>query len=173
MKRVAAALVGLTWSGVAAAQATAPGLPPTAIARVLDCRTVTDPAERLACFDREVSAMNQARASGELLTIDRQQAQKTRRSLFGLALPNLGIFGDNDPASPVQPLETTVSVARQDAAGRWIFDLAEGGRWQQLDTRELIVEPRNGTKIRIRRAATGSYLANVNGETAIRVQRLK
>jgi hypothetical protein len=109
--------------------------------------------------------------------MDRQQVRKTRRSLFGLALPDLGVFGDSDNRDGDSAIETTIRSVRQGPDGKWLFDLAEGGRWVQLDSREFIVDPAAGQPIRIRRAAMGSYLANVNKQVnpniAIRVRRVQ
>lgn len=146
--------------------------PPAVFNRVVACKAITDAAARLACFDREVAAMDQAQRSGEIVAFDRQQVRSTRRSLFGLALPNLGIFGDSTDEDGASQIETTIKAARQVGGGKWIFDLAEGGRWEQLDTREFIVDPAPGQPIRIRRAAMGSYLANVNKQIAVRVRRV-
>jgi hypothetical protein len=168
-----AAAVGLSSAGAAIAQdrRNAPAEPPESMGRVIQCRAIAGAEERLACFDREVAAMEAARASGQLVAMDRQQVRRTRRSLFGLALPDLNIFGDDsdDEASSV---ETTIRSARQGPDGKWVIQLEDGARWAQVDSRNLAIYPRAGQPIRIRRAAMGSYLANVNNQTAIRVRRL-
>lgn len=144
---------------------------PAVFSRVVACASVTDPVQRLACFDREVPLMNEAQRSGELVAMNRQEVTKTRRSLFGLALPDLGIFGGDSDGDALSEIETTIKAARQDGRGRWTIDLAEGGRWVQIDSRNLVIDPKPGQPIRIRRAALGSYLANVNDQLAIRVRR--
>jgi hypothetical protein len=148
--------------------------PPAALARVTACRSIAGAAERLACFDREVAAMATAQAKGDLVAMDRQQVRRTKRSLFGLALPDLGVFGDSDSIEgDATTLETTIKRVVQNPDGKYIFTLAEGGRWQQLDSRNFIVDPAPGQTIRIRQAAMGSYLANVNKQNAIRVRRIQ
>jgi len=160
-------------SAASAKKSEAPQQPPAAITRLVACTSIADPAQRLACFDREVAAVSEAQSKGDLITMDRQQVRKTRRSLFGLALPNLGVFGDDNNEDGQSEIQTTIKTARQDAMGKWIFDLAEGGRWVQLDSREFVVDPAQGQPIRIRRAALGSYLANVNKQIAVRVRRVQ
>ena len=146
---------------------------PQALSRVVQCRTIASQDERLACYDREVAAMEAAEASGQLVAMDRQQIRRTRRSLFGLSLPDLGIFGDdNDDEDEASRIESTVRSATQNANGKWIIELADGARWLQTDSRNLNFPPRPGQPIRIRRAAMGSYLANVNNQTAIRMRRI-
>ena len=145
---------------------------PQAITRVVACSSISDAETRLACFDREVAAMNEAQRAGDLVAMDRQQIRKTRRSLFGLALPDLGLFGDDKEDDGPSELVTTIKSARQDARGTWTMDLVEGGRWVQIDARPLVIDPAPGQPVRIRRAALGSYLANINKQVAIRVRRV-
>jgi hypothetical protein len=146
---------------------------PEALTRLVECRTLAVEAERLTCYDREVAAFEAAEQSRQLVVMDRQQVRRTRRSLFGLVLPDLDIFGDNneDEEEGVSALETTLRAASEDAYGKWILVLEDGARWRQIDTRNLAREPRGGHTIRIRRAAMGSYLANIDGQVAIRVRR--
>ncbi|WP_129794473.1 hypothetical protein [Sphingosinicella sp. CPCC 101087] len=146
---------------------------PAALTRLIDCRAVQGEAERLACYDAAVAAFETAEQNNEVVVMDRQQVRRTRRSLFGLVLPDLDIFGDNqvDEVEGVSELETTIRSVREDGYGKWVFVLEDGARWRQLDSRELAREPRPGNTIRIRRAAMGSYLANIEGQVAIRVRR--
>ena len=145
---------------------------PQALTRVLDCRNLASAEERLACYDREVAALEAAEASRELVVVDRQQLRRTRRSLFGLTLPNLSVFGDDtEDGEGVREIESTIRSFRRDPYGKYTFTLEDGARWVQIDSRDLRLEPRVGQPIRIRRAAMGSYLANVNNQIAIRVRR--
>jgi hypothetical protein len=168
----AALLAGLT--SAAPAQRPLPGEErPAVLSRVVQCRSIAAEAERLACYDREVATLDRAQASGELLAMDRAQVRRTRRSLFGLTVPNLGIFGDdNEDEEAASRIETTIRSATTDPYGKWIIELADGARWLQIDSMNLSARPRSGQPIRIRRAAMGSYLANVNNQTAIRVRRI-
>ncbi len=147
-------------------------LPPAAFQKAIQCRTITAPDERLACYDREVAALELAEKSNEIRVVDREQVQKTRRSLFGLVLPDFNIFGGGDKGSdPVDEINSSIRSVVQDPRGRYTLTLEDGARWQQLDTRKLN-EPRVGQPVRIRRAAMGSFLANVNKQVAIRVKRI-
>lgn len=146
---------------------------PAALSRVVECRSIASAEERLACYDREVAAMDAAESSRELVVMDRTQIRRTRRSLFGLSIPDLGIFGDdNEDEEESSRIESTVRSATQNGNGRWIIELEDGARWMQADSRNLPIEPRRGHSVRIRRASLGSYLANVNNQTAIRMRRI-
>lgn len=150
-----------------------PAARPPALTRMLDCRAITAPEQRLACFDREVAAFQAAETARELVVLDRQELRRTRRGLFGLTLPSLGIFGDGGADDPevVNEIESTLRGISQDRYGKYTFVLADGSRWVQIDTMQMPLEPRAGNTIRIRRAAMGSYLANVQGQRAVRVRR--
>ena len=65
--------------------------------RLLNCRSIQDSAQRLACFDRETAAVDQAIASAEMVLIDKQPATQTKRALFGFSIPDFGgLFGGGD-----------------------------------------------------------------------------
>jgi len=168
---IAASLV-LASPPAAAQEAPREGHP--AIKRLSDCRAIADPQVRLACFDREVATIAAAEERRDLVVMDRARIRSTRRTLFGLALPDLGIFGDDrDDTEAVTNIEGSIKTVSRNELGRWIFDLQEGGRWIQVDSRELPIAPRPGHSIKIRRASLGSYLANVKNQIAIRVERVR
>lgn len=159
------------FAAVPAAAQSAAGQVPEALTRVTNCRTVTAAEERLACYDREVAALQTAQSSGQIVAMDRQQVRRTRQSLFGLALPNLDVFGDHSDDEAAR-IESTIRSATQNGAGKWIIELEDGARWVQVDSRDLSIYPRSGHNVRIRRASMGSYLANIAGQVAIRVRRI-
>ena len=147
---------------------------PEVFEKLLGCRNVKDSTERLLCFDKQVAEMDAAASKAELVVVDRGQIRKTRRSLFGLNLPNLGIFGGGDAerreAEAFTEIESTISSARI-SGYRWLVVLEDGARWIQIDSKSLTRDPKAGQKIRIRKAALGSFLANIDGQTAIRMHR--
>ncbi len=147
---------------------------PQALKRLTDCRSITDQTARLACYDREVAAVDAAEARKDLVVVDREQLRKTRRTLFGLTLPDLSIFGDDSPDEEgMSRIESRIRRLAQDPYGKWIFELEDGARWIQTDTRALSIRPQPGQPIVIRKAAMGSYLANVNKQNAIRMKRAR
>lgn len=145
--------------------------PPAPFARAIQCRAIPNAQERLACYDREVAALEQAERSSEIRVVDRQQVRRTRRTLFGLTLPDMNIFGGDNDGEAVTEITSKLRSVSQDANGKYLFELEDGARWRQIDTRNL-VNPRAGQPIRIRRAAMGSFLANVGSQTAVRVRRV-
>lgn len=170
MKYVIAALA-LAAPGATAAQSNER---PELLSRLVDCRRLSADAERLSCYDARVSALDEAERKREVVVVDRAQVREARRSLFGLALPKIRLFGDREGA-PEEPefsqIETTLKSAQQ-LGGRWQFTLADEARWIQTDGEELARTPKPGQTIRIRRGALGSFLANVERQPAIRVKRV-
>lgn len=145
---------------------------PEAFARLVACRAVADANARLACFDREVAAVEAAAANNDLVVVDRDRARQVRRSLFGFTLPDLPFFGGDDEEEGQSEINSRIVGVWRAGRDKWGFTLEGGARWAQTDSRNLTIDPEKGDPIRIRRAAMGSFLANVGGQTAIRVKRV-
>jgi len=149
--------------------------PPAIFQRLIDCRAIRDDAARLACYDTQIVAVTAARANRDLVVIDREQVRNTRRSLFGLSLPNLAIFGHGNGAEREADEFTQIDSTIRSASMRnyrWEIVLADGAKWDQVDTRSIARDPGPGMSIRIRRAAMGSFLANIDNQVAVRVRRV-
>lgn len=167
-------LSALLFSGLAAgaspdfAQERPGEAPPAVFSRVTDCRAIRDDARRLACFDREVAALAQAQAAREVVVVDREAVQRTRRSLFGLALPDVGrLFGDDQESE----INSTVVAARMSNQGLASVQIEGGAVWVQTEGRPMTRTPRPGMPVRIRRGALGSYLMSVDDQRSVRVIR--
>ena len=144
--------------------------PPKIFNDVVQCRAITDSAQRLACFDRSVDALASAQASHDLYVADKDAMREARKGLFGFSVPKLRIFGDDDMAKEVDQIETTVAGVSQGAHG-YIFVLADGARWAQTDS-AYMDRPKAGSTIKIKRAALGSYFGSVNRNVGFRIERL-
>lgn len=173
--RIVAALVLLAAPAAAQDAGEKASQPPQAYEALLRCQNLSDGAERLACFDQAAAAMKAATERRELVIVDRQQVRKTRRTLFGLSLPDFddifGGGGGDDEADEVESIETTVTRVSRDPTGKWVLRLAEGATWRQTDDRSLGRWPRAGSKIVINRGMMGSYMAQIDGQAGIRVRR--
>lgn len=159
---------------VGAAQAAAPVVRNVAPAlkALLDCRGVADNDKRLACYDAAVDSITAAEKKGDVIIVDRQQAQAARRQAFGLDLSALSIFDRGEKSEDVDRIAGEVIKAVRGADGRWLLTLADGATWRQSDDRDLPSPPKPGSKVEIRKAAAGSYLMNVDGQIAIRARRV-
>lgn len=149
-----------------------PAPQPEVFQAMLRCRSIADSANRLACFDKATAAFEQAATSRDVLVVDRAQIRQTRRSLFGLNLPNLSIFGGkNEHEEEVTSIEGVIASAQQDGFGNWLVRLEDGGTWHQTDSRPLGKMPKRGAPVKINRGAMGSYMMRVDGQPGIRVKR--
>lgn len=147
----------------------------SAFEAVVACRTISELQVRLACFDRSVAAMEAAEESGQLIVINRQQAEKAQRGIFGLPLPSVSaIFrrsGENNPHEEINQIETTLKQVTDAGYGKWIFMLEEGGTWATTEAVSGRV-PKVGEHIVIKRASLGGYVLSTNSGRAVRVKRL-
>lgn len=145
-------------------------LPPVFEA-VVNCRSLTADAERLACYDSSVSALAAAREKEDIVVADRATIRETKKGLFGFALPKLKLFGGAERDSDeVKEIESTITAVRDTADGLAIFTLADGARWKQTDGGNTFAKA--GLGIRIKRGTLGSYLASIDKGAYIRVVRL-
>jgi len=137
---------------------------------LLQCRSITDAAQRLACYDRSAATLATAQQNNDLYVADKETMRETRRGLFGFNLPKVKLFGNDDIAEDVKSIETTITAVSSGQRG-YIFTLEDGARWAQTDG-AYMDRPKAGSKIRIRRAALGSYMASVEGRVGFRIERL-
>ena len=149
---------------------------PEAFEALVRCRSIADADARLKCFDTASAGLQDAAERRELVVVDRKQVRETRRSLFGLDLPNLGLFGGDgaDGEGPeedqVKSVEGVVASAYRDADNRWVVKLEDGATWGQTDNKGLL-RPRPGTKVKIVRASLGTYMMRVGSQPGVRVKR--
>jgi hypothetical protein len=152
--------------------------PPAVVQKLLECRGIADTGQRLACMDAGVAALAGAVESRAVVVSDQAQVQKARRGLFGIAPAGFRLFGGGDTDSKAEAddrvpdaIEAVISAVGR-TRNNWQFTLDDGSRWTQTDGTTMRRDPKPGMKIRIRSAAMGSYLANVEKQTAVRVRRV-
>lgn len=135
------------------------------------CRAIADPTARLDCFDKAAAAIDQAESSGEVVVIDRAQAQAARRQAFGFNLSALSILNRAATRDEVNTLNSTAAEAYRNSEGKWVIVLEDGAHWRQIDDADLSRSPHQGSVIRIRHASLGSFVMNIDGQPYIRVHR--
>lgn len=139
---------------------------------VAQCRSIAADAERLACFDRAVAALDAAERAGEVVVLDRAQVRETNRQLFGFEITNPFAGRSNAAPEPVlEAVETTLASAGSSGEGKWIFRLANGSEWRQIDSGEVRFRNRADEPVRVRRASLGSYMLTIGNSRAVRVRR--
>jgi hypothetical protein len=150
--------------------------PPALYSQLSACRAIADSAQRLACFDAASAKLDAAIVANDLYMVDKAQVRETRRTLFGLPFPRLGLFGGGDDkdsadANEVTQIDSTVTSARANAEG-WLITIAEGSTWQQTDDTALGLSPKPGMTVVVKRAALGSYRMNIGKLPSIKVKRV-
>jgi len=146
---------------------------PEAFEALIKCKAIADEKARLQCFDAASTAMEQAAANHDLVVVDKKQMRETRRTLFGLEIPRLHIFGggDDDEGDEVKSIESTVSMAYPNQNGQWVVRLEDGSTWVQTDHNTIAVSPKKGTKVVVVKAALGSYMMRIGKEPGVRARR--
>ena len=140
---------------------------------LMDCKAMTDPSERLACYDAAVGALDSAEQKGDIVVVDREQAKAVRRQAFGFSLPSLAMFERGEKPEELNEVSLAVERAYRSGEGKWTFELEGGAVWTQNDSETLFREPKKGSKVEIRKASMGGYFMNVDGQRAIRARRVK
>ena len=157
--------------------ATPPGAPPAKPVTALQaCRTVSDAAARLACYDRAVDALAAATASGDVVVVERTEVRKARKGLFGFTLPKIGFLtGKADNAEDVadeKELQTTIIASRSIGNGKWRFTVEGGALWETVEASMAFRDPLPGRKVLIEKGSLGSYFVNVEKGRRVQAKRI-
>ncbi|WP_157968796.1 MULTISPECIES: hypothetical protein [unclassified Sphingomonas] len=150
---------------------TAPGPGNDLLQSLARCRKVADNGERLACYDRAASAVEEARARKEIVVLDREEVQKTKRSMFGFSLPSIKLFGDGKDDDSLKQLVGTLRASAVQPGGLMRFTLDDGGVWET--TEQSMNRLRQGDVVTIKAGPLGSYIATAPGRRAVRVRRIR
>ena len=153
----------------AAAQTASSGVSP-GLQAVFDCRAVADQAERLACFERNVGALEAALASNKVVVVDSEQARAARREAFGFSLPSLNIFNRVEGGEELDEATFTVDSASRDG-GLWTVRMDNGQVWRQTQSTPGYMSVRRGAKAEIRKGLLGAFFMKIDGGRALKVIR--
>ncbi|HEU0135414.1 MAG TPA: hypothetical protein VFR28_11375 [Allosphingosinicella sp.] len=136
------------------------------------CRDIADEKARLACYDEAGARLSQAVEKKELVVLDRQEINQTRRSLFGFGLPDIPLFRGEGGKDSGQ-IETVIAGVSPLANGKWQIRLEDGAVWQTTEPWTAASDPKSGQKIVIRRGMMGNYFLRINGRTGISGMRVR
>jgi hypothetical protein len=146
-----------------------------AFSRVVQCRDIAETAERLACYDREVAALDEAEKKQQVVIVDREKVREAKRSLFGLKLPSIDLFGGNDENDPataeIDQIEGTVASIWRQGDGTVAFRLPDGALWVQIDNKTVAGRLKPGSPVVIERGALGTYFVKLDGRPAFKAAR--
>jgi hypothetical protein len=165
-------LVATIWLVAAPAALAQPSPAPEALGKVYACVDIADDARRLACFDTSVGALQQAQQRGDLISVDRSQAQEVERESFGFRLPALSsLIPGGDREGGHAGMEMTVARIVERGSGRRAFVMTNGQVWAHTEVQRGGIV-RVGDSVTVRRAAMGSFLMSPSrGGAAHRVRR--
>lgn len=143
-----------------------------ALKDVAACRSISVETARLACYDEAVARLDSAEQTGDIVVMDRAQVRNANRQLFGFQFTNPFAARLGGTAEPeVEAIETTLISATATVDGKWLFRLADGSEWRQVDSDSVRFLNRAGVQVRIRRAALGSFMMTLDRSRAVRVRR--
>jgi len=174
-------LIGVLFVALAApAAAQQGGQSPGVLDQVYACASVTDEAQRLACYDGAVGRLRAAQSAGELVAVDRAQVQEIERESFGFSLPSLprifsrsdGAGGSGAAVQQTERLTLQVAAIRQRNTGVYVVTMSNGQVWEQSDQISMR-RLRAGDQVEIRRASLGSFMLYHDRGPAVRVRRLE
>lgn len=138
------------------------------------CRAIGDPAQRLACYDKQAGALLDAASKGDVAVVDKSEVRQARKSLFGFGVPKIPFFSGDDTADEVaETLESTVKSANGIGYGKYRMVIAEGNAvWETTESYGTMRDPRVGDKIVIKRGPLGSYLLKIGSNRSVKGKRV-
>jgi hypothetical protein len=146
---------------------------PELFRKLIDCRAMTDSAERLACYDTQVGALDVAEKKRDLVVVDRAQMREARKSLFGFSVPKIGLFGGGkeEAEEDVKSIDSTISSVRRISFDKWSITLSNNaGTWETVS--QIKFDPQPGQAIGIKSAMMGSYLGSFGSNKGVRFRRV-
>ena len=181
MRVVLMSLCLIAFALPAAAQTQGPATPGV-LDQVYACANITDEAQRLACYDGAVGRLREAQNTGNLVAVDRQQAEQVEREAFGFSLPSLprlfrrgedsGSDGQTQAPAIAEVDRVTLEIVRvtENQVGTTRYHMNDGSVWERTGGGNNRAA-RAGARVEIRRGAVGSYMMYFDVGAAIRVAR--
>lgn len=148
----------------------APAKNPAVVESVLACRSIPDPAQRVACYDATSGHLQSSVESGEVVVIDRARAQAANREAFGLQLPSLGMFAPSLSQAEIESQTDTITSVKALPGDRWLITLSSGAVWRQTDGR-MRGEPKAGDSVEVTRGSFGGFFLKVGNQVAVKAKR--
>jgi hypothetical protein len=144
------------------------------VGAIAACRAIADPAQRLACYDKEAGALVDASQKGDVAVVDKAEVRKARKSLFGFAMPKIPFFSGDDTTDVVSDtLETTIKSANGIGYGKFRIVVAEGDAvWETTESYATMRDPKAGDKIVIKRGPLGSYMLRIGNNRGVKGRRV-
>ncbi len=140
------------------------------------CRSKTDSAERLACYDKAVDILSAATAAQDVVIVERTEVRKARKGLFGFNLPRIGFLagrdGNAEDEADVARQETTIKSSRSIGYGKWRFVVESGAVWETVEVNMGFDDPLPGRTVLLEKGSLGSYFAKVGKGRRVQAKRV-
>lgn len=144
------------------------------------CQLLGDDSERLACFDAKVAAIVAANDAGEVRVIDREDVVQTRRSLFGLNVPEVGVLEKTEQEREQEKregkdglFETTITGVRYQSSTRAQITTAEGAVWEMSNIPSRLRRIESGAVAVFKPASLGYYFIRIDGQLGVKGRRIR
>lgn len=139
------------------------------------CQAIADSEQRLACFDKAVGEIVAANDAGDVRIIDREDIRNTRRQLFGLAVPEVGVLerDEKDAKEDRDLLETSITSVRYISAKQIRFTTTEGSVWEINRPPNWFRGVKEGDSVVFKKGALSSYFIRVNGQMGVKGKRVQ
>lgn len=157
---VCAALL-VRWSAPEAAEA-------AEAASIERCRALNESAQRLLCYDTLFPRVSPS--SGSSAPQPLPAAPTASGQAPDDAIQTFGLNGARERA--IKGVSATVTELHHEPDGRFVVYLDNGQVWRQIETDDW-APPRKGERVRIRRAALGSYMLETAENLATHVTRIR
>ena len=144
------------------------------ISAISACRQISDPAQRLACFDKTSGELVAATEKGDVSVVDRADLRQARRSLFGFNMPKLPFFSGDKSADDVSDkLISRVTAVKALAHDRYVVRLQDGAAlWETLETYGAFHAPKVGDSVEVNRGPLGSYILRFGKQRGVKGRRV-
>ncbi|HVF83731.1 MAG TPA: hypothetical protein VM913_06130 [Sphingomicrobium sp.] len=147
---------------------------PPSVGAITACKRVVDQTQRLACYDSAADSLVRALQQGDVAVVSREQANRTRRSLFGFAVPDIPFLKGRSDQPEIREIRSTVVTARPFSNGLFRIVLADGSSvWETTESVGIFRDPRAGEPVTIKRGVLGSYWLKVGSQREVRARRVR
>jgi hypothetical protein len=139
---------------------------------LLACRSISDPAARLACFDRETAPLETVPSAPT--APEHPQAAVSPQDEFGVSGSAIAAKAETNGAHPekLSKIESKVVGLSLTASGRTVFTLENAQVWRQLGS-DGDVLAKLGDSATITRGALGSYWLSLKSGRGCKVTRIR
>lgn len=143
-----------------------------------ECGKINDPTSRLACYDNNIRTVGQQPAvPGRSGPVQGGGAvvSSTPGGFGGSSVRTPDRFlGSEERGQGPEQIRARIIDAREREPGMWLVTIEGDAQWVFTDSvPRSFRTPRKGALVEIQRASMGSFLMIVDGQSGVRVRRIK